>query len=131
MRSIYRDLVLTFLISGLVSACSMGEEMRRIEESKQKKALRDASLSTNLTGEQVFVRSCNTCHPGGKQGMGPSLENLAQDFPSDQALKKFIRKGKGMMPEQGPDSLNDAELDNLVSYLRVLSQDLNEKKKKS
>ena len=45
---------------------------------------------------------------------------LGKDFPTDDALKKFIRSGKGMMPAQGKDALNDKELDNLVAYLRQL-----------
>lgn len=113
----------------LLSACSMGEEMRRIEASKQAKKLQEASMSTNLTGEQVFVRSCNTCHPGGKQGMGPSLEFADLHFPDDKALANFIRAGKGMMPSQPEDSINDQELSNLISYVRKLSAEMKSSKK--
>lgn len=102
----------------------MGEEMRRIEAAKQANQMRDASMSTNLTGEQIFVRSCNTCHPGGKEGMGPRLDRISEDFPTDATLIAFIRKGKGMMPAQPKDSLNDDEMNNLVGYLRNLSADL-------
>ncbi|MBX9722184.1 MAG: cytochrome c [Candidatus Obscuribacterales bacterium] len=106
----------------------MGEEMRRIEESKHASQLRDASRSTNLTGEQIFVRSCNTCHPGGKKGMGPRLDKVDADFPKDDSLKKFIRKGKGIMPPQPQDSLDDDELSSLCVYVRTLSASLNEEK---
>lgn len=98
--------------------------MRRIEAAKQANQLQQASTSTNLTGEQIFVRSCNTCHPNGKLGMGPRLDKLAEDFPTDSALAGFIRKGKGIMPPQPKDSINDDELNNLVGYLRNLSADL-------
>lgn len=110
----------------MLSACSMGEEMRRIEASKQANRLKEAACSTNLTGEQIFVRSCNTCHPGGKQGMGPRLDNLSAHFPSDESLKRLLRTGKGIMPAQPPDTLNDDELDNLLVYLRKLENDLKE-----
>lgn len=113
-----------FTVVLLVSSCSMGEEMRRIEAAKQANQMRDASMSTNLTGEQIFVRSCNTCHPGGKEGMGPRLDRISEDFPTDATLIAFIRKGKGMMPAQPKDSLNDDEMNNLVGYLRNLSADL-------
>jgi mono/diheme cytochrome c family protein len=122
-------LVVVLALPVLLSACSMGEEMRRIEESKQAGLLRAASRTTNLTGEQIFVRSCNTCHPGGKQGMGPRLDKMDIDFPADDKLKKFIRKGKGgIMPPQPASSVNDEELNNLVLYLRSLNAELKDSK---
>lgn len=120
---------LTVLITFALASCSMGEEVRRIEASKQAKKLQEASRSTNLTGEQIFVRSCNTCHPGGKQGMGPGLADLNEHFKDDNLLKKLIRSGKGMMPAQPPVAINDEELQNLVDYLRKLSATLSEAKK--
>lgn len=108
----------------LLSSCSMGEEMRRIEESKAASRMREASRSTNLTGEQIFVRSCNTCHPGGREGMGPALNSMQSHFPDDGALKDLIRKGRGLMPSQAPESMNDQELTNLIIYLRALNADL-------
>jgi mono/diheme cytochrome c family protein len=96
----------------------MSEEIKRIEEVQRKKEGQEQSMSTNLTGEQIFKRSCNTCHPGGSEGMGPSLSNLNIHFPKDDDLKAFIRTGRGMMPAQTKEVLDDKELDNLVSYLR-------------
>lgn len=107
----------------MVSGCAMTEEMRRINETNQAEHVREAGRSTNLTGEQLFIRSCNTCHPGGGKGFGPTLENMGKDFPTDAALKAFIRKGKGAMPAQPKDTINDAEMDELVIYLRNLSFD--------
>jgi mono/diheme cytochrome c family protein len=75
-----------------------------------------ASRSTNLTGEEVFIRSCNTCHVGGK-----TLENMPKDFPDDRALKAYIRRGKGTMPAQPKEIINDEEMDRLVLYLRNLN----------
>lgn len=111
----------------LLSSCSMKEEMRRIEEVKKANANQAASRSTNLTGEQIFVRSCNTCHPGGDKGpYGPSLIDMDKDFPSDDQLKAFLRKGKGIMPPLPVSSINDQELDSLVQYLRAKNVDLHE-----
>lgn len=104
----------------------MGEEMRRIEESKHANEMKVAERTTNLNGEQLFVRSCNTCHPRGKEGMGPTLINMDKDFPSDDALIKFLRKGKGMMPSQPLTSINDTEMSSLVAYLRNLNSSLRE-----
>lgn len=104
----------------LLSACSMGEEVKRIQAVKEMERERAQSQSTDLTGEQVFIRSCNTCHPRGRQGMGPALDKMDEHFPADDQMKRFIRMGKGVMPAQGKDTLNDIELDNLVKYLRAM-----------
>jgi mono/diheme cytochrome c family protein len=107
--------------TSLICGCAMSEEMKRIEERKHAERMRDASLSPDLTGEQLFFRSCNTCHPGGKKGFGPSLENLPEKYANDAALKLLIRQGKGIMPAQPKQTMNDQELDNLVDYLRKLT----------
>jgi mono/diheme cytochrome c family protein len=109
-----------FVAGNMLSGCVMGEEMKRIDAVKKAQQERNEAGSTNLTGEQIFVRTCNTCHPGGRAGMGTSLENLAKDFPDDAGLRAYLRKGKGMMPPQPKEVLNDQEMDNLVAYLRAL-----------
>ena len=106
-----------------VSACSMSEEMKRIEETKEAQHRREASKSTNLSGEQIFVRSCNTCHPQGKAGLGPTLENLSERYPDEDVLKTFIRSGKGIMPGQPKATINEIEMDNLLDYLRSLEEE--------
>jgi cytochrome c5 len=118
-------------VTQILSACSMGEEMRRIDEAKRANQVRDSARTTNLNGAQLFVRSCNTCHPGGKEGMGPRLDKMDTDFPTDDGLKKFLRKGKGIMPAQPPSIINDNELNSLVVYLRALNTDLKESAKDS
>ncbi len=104
----------------------MNEEVRRIEAAKQAGQMREASRSTNLTGEQIFYRSCNTCHPSGKKGMGPRLDKISDHFPDDKQLITLFRKGKGIMPPQTKQDLNDDELKNLIGYVRTLSDRLNE-----
>jgi mono/diheme cytochrome c family protein len=112
---------LVLLILVLVSfGCSMSQEMKRIADTKLAQQRRSASSSTNLTGEQIFIRSCNTCHPQGKQGFGPSIENISIKYPDDQALKALLRKGKGLMPAQPKTLINDEEMDNLIDYIKTL-----------
>lgn len=111
-------MMLTIIL--LLSACSMGEEVKRIQAVNEMERERAQSQSTDLTGEQVFIRSCNTCHPRGKLGVGPALDQLSEHFATDEMLKRFIRMGKGVMPGNPKETLNDVELDNLVKYLRAL-----------
>jgi mono/diheme cytochrome c family protein len=112
----------------LCCGCSMKEEIKRIEAVKQAQQANEASRSDNLTGEQVFIRSCNTCHPSGRKGFGPSLISMDDHFPTDDKLKALIRTGKGPMPGQPVETLNDRELSNLVEYLRRLNTDLKDGK---
>ena len=106
----------------VLMSCSISEEMKRIEASNKYEEREDASRSTNLTGEQIFIRSCNTCHPGGKQGMGPRLIRIGGKYPDDATLKSFIRKGRGIMPAQPKNVINDVELDRLVEYIKALKE---------
>ncbi len=99
----------------------MTEEVKRIDRMKEAERQRNSYKTGDLTGEQIWTRSCNSCHPGGKQGLGPSLEGLNEKWPDDAALKKLIRSGKKTMPAQPKDALTDVELDNLVIYLRGMT----------
>jgi mono/diheme cytochrome c family protein len=119
--------LLSFLTGSILAGCSMQEEMRRIDEVKRARANAEMSRSTNLTGEQIFIRSCNTCHLSGEKGpQAPTLINMDKDFPNDEALKAFLRKGKGTMPPFPASAVNDTELDHLVDYLRQLNVTLHE-----
>jgi cytochrome c5 len=112
-----------FAITSLIlSGCAMSEEIKRIDENKHSLSERAASLSTDLNGEQLYFRSCNTCHPTGRQGpMGPSLEHVNEHFLTDAALRDFIRKGKGVMPPQSIKVMDEKEMDSLIYYVRHLN----------
>ncbi|MBA4073760.1 MAG: hypothetical protein C0508_01880 [Cyanobacteria bacterium PR.023] len=122
-RRVFAVVLSIFSTAILLDGCVMSEEMKRIEIVKRAQKQRAEAGSTNLNGEQLFFRSCNTCHPSGRANMGPSLENLSKDFPDDASLKAYLRKGKGMMPAQPVEIINDQEMDNLIDYLRHLTFD--------
>lgn len=119
LRIAYRTSILMVAVITM-SGCVMSEEMKRIEQDKAIKKKRKDEMSTNLSGKQIFVRSCNTCHPGGREGMGPSLSQLKEHFPDDTKLKAFLRQGAGVMPPQPKEVINEKEMDNLIGYLRAL-----------
>ena len=108
----------------------MKEEIRRIEAVKQAHEASEQSRSTNLTGEQIFIRNCNTCHPTGRKGSGPSLIAVDDHFKTDAELSAFLRKGKGVMPPQAPTALNEKEMENLVTHVRKLSSELKDQQTK-
>ena len=99
----------------------MSEEMKRIDESKLADQKRQASMSNDLNGEQIFFRTCMECHAGAKANVGPALDQLEEHFPDDNKLIAFIRVGhsgtKGYMPPVPKSVLDDAEMTSLVAYL--------------
>ena len=67
-----------------------------------------------LLGARVFASSCNGCHPGGTQGLGPAINNK----PLPTWLMRFqVRKGLGAMPAFTEEDINAQELDALLRYL--------------
>lgn len=115
-------LIPALAITFALSACSIAEEVKHIEEVQKAEMRQQTARSENLTGEQVFIRSCNSCHPGGQAGIGPSLAELNTSMPDDDKLKALIRAGRGNMPPQSKTTINDQELNNLVAYLRSLNK---------
>lgn len=68
-------------------------------------------------GQQVFMRECHQCHPGGEAGLGPALN----DKPLPEFLMKLqVRRGIGAMPAFSPNEISPEELDNLVRFLKEL-----------
>lgn len=71
----------------------------------------------DVRGEQVFMRFCNGCHPGGEAGLGPALNNkILPGF----LIKFQVRRGLGVMPSFSDGVIGDEELDDLVGYLIAL-----------
>lgn len=68
-------------------------------------------------GQQVFMRHCTQCHNGGAGSLGPALN----DKPLPNFLIRLqVRRGLGAMPAFPADKISDAQLDDLVAYLRAL-----------
>ncbi len=119
MKHISRHFALLILCL-IVSSCAMSEEMKRIDQSNLADQKREAAMSNDLNGEQIFFRTCNECHPGGKANVGPALDKLDEHFPDDSKLIAYIRKGKGVMPAVPKEVLNENEMRSLITYLRKL-----------
>lgn len=71
------------------------------------------------TGQRVFSEYCNSCHPGGGQGAGPSLKPL-MSVVSDAQISTVVRRGKRPMPGFNQDVISDDQLASLLLYLRTL-----------
>jgi mono/diheme cytochrome c family protein len=68
-----------------------------------------------VKGQDIFMRNCNRCHPGGMGGLAPSIINK----PLPGFLIKFqVRHGLGVMPSFSKDRLPGADLNNVVAYIK-------------
>jgi mono/diheme cytochrome c family protein len=74
-------------------------------------------------GQRVFNSLCTGCHPGANAGAGPALHgpSFSQRNPDDAAIVALVRTGRGGMPAFTVGLLSDADLTNMVAYLRTLS----------
>lgn len=68
-------------------------------------------------GEVLYMKYCQTCHPDGEAGLGPSVYYL----PSFS--KRFqVRHGIGVMPKFKENVISDDDLDKIVAYLKALKK---------
>jgi mono/diheme cytochrome c family protein len=68
-------------------------------------------------GQRVYDANCSQCHPGGTQGVGPSIN----DKPLPRwAIRFQVRHGLGAMPSFSKEEIPDAELHAVVKYLKWL-----------
>jgi mono/diheme cytochrome c family protein len=77
--------------------------------------------STN--GERLFSQSCASCHNAhsSKALVGPGMKGFYTTHrprPSDSAVRTIISKGIGTMP--GFSALRNAQIDDLIAYLKTL-----------
>jgi mono/diheme cytochrome c family protein len=106
-------LIATFAVSCVLgalglAACDNG--------TQQAQALPSPGLPR---GEVIFARYCNTCHPGGNRGSGPSLFTLVPHM-DDDSIRAVIRKGKKQMPGYNSSTIPEDHMADLILYLRSL-----------
>lgn len=70
-------------------------------------------------GQEVFLRYCNRCHPGGEAGTGPEL--VREPPLAAEEIRSQVRTGMGMMPSFRESQIPEGDLDALVAYLHSLS----------
>lgn len=96
----------------LAAALSAGcGSARRGEPLVGEKTMPNAEIAL---GKRVFDATCNQCHPGGEQGLGPSLND--KPFPR-WLIKAQVRSGAGAMPAFSSEEISGVELDAVTRYL--------------
>jgi mono/diheme cytochrome c family protein len=78
------------------------------------------SAETLENGRQLFTQHCQQCHPNGKAGLGPALNN--KPAPSF-LVKRQIRWGLGAMPSFKKEEIPESDLKDLVTYVIALRKE--------
>jgi mono/diheme cytochrome c family protein len=107
--ALLRALLLT-LVAAFAAACGSA---RRSEPLAGAAELQPAAAR----GEVVFARQCQMCHPRGEAALGPALNN--KPLPGF-AIAFQVRHGLGAMPAFDEREISDAELADLVAYVKAL-----------
>ena len=68
-------------------------------------------------GQRVFMAQCNQCHVGGGGGVGPSLND--KRIPG-YYIKFQVRHAPGLMPKFSSHVISDAQLDDVIAYMKFL-----------
>jgi mono/diheme cytochrome c family protein len=113
-------LLTALLAAGLVSACdSSGAPPTETAPADSGQTAILQATPGLPRGKAVYARYCNTCHPGGGKGAGPSLIELAPGLSDDQ-IKSSVRKGRPRMSSFGDSLISNDALADLVAYIRTL-----------
>lgn len=84
--------------------------------------------------EEIYRRDCLVCHGvngDGKTGIARDRDLVLPDWTDpkslagrpDQQLFHIIRYGKGKMPAESPGRADDAEVRDLIRYIRGMAKD--------
>lgn len=79
----------------------------------------DASAGDLALGAQVFLDNCASCHGAGASGDSVGGGQIAPSlYPADPTeIGEAVRIGPGVMPNFGPETIDQADLDSLAAYL--------------
>jgi mono/diheme cytochrome c family protein len=121
-----------FIISGFISILAIGSCMflnscgtaKRSEPVMGKLDIKNENV---FKGQMVFIKNCHKCHPGGQAGEGPSINNipLPGGLIRFRVRDKAFLLGLGKMPSFKKHEITSNEMDNLISYLKVIRKNKN------
>lgn len=125
----FLSIVFFIVLLGLLAACGNDEQTASDEPETEETAGSENSggnedsdtsgdsTSTSLAGNEVFQKSCITCHSSGDITGGRAKLDGAKiqaDFKTKEDLLAFVEKN---MPKSAPASLSSAEYQAVVDYL--------------
>lgn len=112
MQILFVAFVLFAGLSGLQAATQLTLPQRGAQQSQP--AMDAAAVAR---GRAAFDRICGQCHPHGNQDIGPRLIGLG--WP-EARVRTQVRHGRRAMKAIPPSKLSDAELNDVIAYLRTI-----------
>jgi mono/diheme cytochrome c family protein len=107
--------VISSLTKGLVILVVINACVMRKSEPITQKAFVPAN-SEIAHGEQLYMKNCQKCHPGGEAGLGPALNSN----PAPGFVKRFqMRHGLGVMPAFKQNEISKQDLKDISKYLKA------------
>ena len=72
-------------------------------------------------GRLVFAKTCAGCHlgQGTQAGRAPQL-SVSQNAINPDFVRNQVRKGKAPMPAFDQSRISDADLENIIAYLKAI-----------
>jgi len=123
------------LLAGLLALAGLGLAPRcspagsePIQPSPPSATAHPGDADDVATGKQLFTEQCSTCHAvtAGPPKLGPNLEGVLRRQrlhtgrpATEPIVREIILEGSGAM-RAFRDSLTDAQLDALITYLKTL-----------
>lgn len=101
-----------FFVIGLITCAGCATGLRRGEPLRRPVIV---STPAEARGQWVYMRHCYSCHQAGEGGLAPAL-NLP--LPA-LAIRTQVRLGAGAMPAFPSNVISDAELDDLILYMKL------------
>ncbi len=116
MKKIF-GIALFILLLTVISACSNKEPANDKAAGPKVKQTGVKEKAAANPGNEVFQKSCITCHSSGDIIGGQTMIDGAKihaDFKTKEDLMAFVTKN---MPKSAPGSLSQEEYDAVVKYL--------------
>ena len=112
-RPVAQALFLATAIAAAVGMAACGDQAQLNSSSTP------AANATQTRGQIVFAKYCNSCHPGGGRGAGPSL---VQAGISESEFDEYVRKGRNRMPAFNEGLISNEDLDEMYSYVSSMTK---------
>jgi mono/diheme cytochrome c family protein len=75
-----------------------------------------AGCTVDDSPRALYQNHCAACHPGLNKGAGPALRPTA--LSDDEIRAKIRGSPRGTMPVFGPEKLSDAQVADIVRFIR-------------
>lgn len=113
--------------SGNAPAAQRKNSAKSVEAQTQAKDAQAQTKQSMAQAKMLFARDCALCHGdtgNGKNTMGMTIEDWTDPKTlankTDSELFDAIRKGKDPMPPEDSGRATDAEVRELITYIRAL-----------